>query len=219
MNEPQTPRWTRHARNAGKLETAILAEDAAPLLTFDDGPSDSTTEILDLLAEYQINAIFFVIGQRARQRPDLVQRTVADGHVVGNHTWDHVRLTGYSDADVIEKLRQTNDAIEEILGSPPTLFRGPWFGVDRRVLGLAQMLGLTHMWADVDTCDYSDLPQHDAEFVATAIRGAQAGQIVLLHDGNGDEMRREVNPPRPKTVEALRRALPSFADRWTPGSS
>ncbi len=186
----------------------------APILTFDDGPSDSTAEILDLLARHGVKAIFFVVGLRATQRRDLVERAAAEGHVVGNHTWDHVRLTGYSDADVIEKLRQTNDAIEEILGAPPTLFRGPWFGVDPRVLGLAEKLGLTHVWADVDACDYSDLPQHDAEFVANSILGAEAGQIVLLHDGNGDEMSREINPPRPKTVEALRQALPVFAARW-----
>ncbi len=186
----------------------------APLLTFDDGPSDATAEILDLLSAHRLKAIFYVIGLRATQRPELVARAAAEGHAIGNHTWDHIRLTGYSDADVTHKLRQTNDAIEAILGAPPNPFRGPWFGVDNRVLGLAQRLGLTHMWADVDTCDYSDLPQHDAEFVADAILGARAGQIVLLHDGNGDEMGQEVNPPRPKTVEALRRALPEFVDLW-----
>jgi peptidoglycan/xylan/chitin deacetylase (PgdA/CDA1 family) len=115
---------------------------------------------------------------------------------------------------VTEKLRQTNDAIEEILGAPPTLFRGPWFGVDQRVLALAKSLGLTHMWADVDTCDYSLEPIHDAHCVADAILRAEADQIVLLHDGNGDEMGAEINPLRPKTVEALQRALPEFAERW-----
>lgn len=186
----------------------------APLLTFDDGPSDSTSEILDLLAAHGVKAIFYVIGLRAKQRTDLVERAAADGHVIGNHTWDHVRLTGYADADVLEKLRQTNEAIETILGAPPKLFRGPWFGVDDRVLALALQLGLTHMWADVDTCDYSERPEHDAQFVADAIRTASAGQIVLLHDGIGDEMEQPVNPPRPKTVDALGLALPEFEARW-----
>jgi peptidoglycan/xylan/chitin deacetylase (PgdA/CDA1 family) len=68
-----------------------LLGDECPLLTFDDGPSESTGEILDLLAAYGINnAIFYVIGLRAAQRPDLVTRAAAEGHTVGNYTWDHV---------------------------------------------------------------------------------------------------------------------------------
>jgi peptidoglycan/xylan/chitin deacetylase (PgdA/CDA1 family) len=184
----------------------------APLLTFDDGPSESTGPILDLLGIHDLKAVFFVIGFRAKQRPDLVERAAADGHVVGNHTWDHVRLTGFCDEDVIVKLQQTNDAISAIIGTPPTLFRGPWLDVDSRVLGLASSLGLTHMDRDVDTSDYS--PHHDAQYISNAIRGATAGQIVLLHDGDGDERGGDTNPPRPKTVESLRRVLPEFARRW-----
>jgi peptidoglycan/xylan/chitin deacetylase (PgdA/CDA1 family) len=184
----------------------------APLLTFDDGPSESTAEILDLLAAYGIRAEFFVIGFRAVQRPDLVKRAGAD-HVVGNHTWDHVPLARLDNDDhVTEKLRQTNDAIEQILGAPPTLFRGPWLCVDDRVKRLAGDLGLTHVDVHVNTNDYDD--RYDADYVANAILGAQQGQIVLLHDGNGDERETPVNLPRPKTVEALRRALPEYAERW-----
>lgn len=198
----------------GQDSCAILCSVTAPLLTFDDGPSESTGEVLGLLAAHGVKAVFYVIGARADQRPELVARAASVGHVIGNHTWDHVRLTGYSDADVLEKLRQTNEVIEDILGAAPTLFRGPWFGVDERVLALATTLGLTHMWADVDTCDYSAEPEHDVRFVADRILSASDGQIVLLHDGNGDEMGLETNPPRPKTVEALRLALPEFAGRW-----
>ena len=183
-----------------------------PLLTFDDGPSESTDHVLDLLGQHGLSAIFFVIGLRASQRPDLVERAAAEGHTIGNHTWDHVDLTQLSDQDVTVKLRQTNDAIAEILGSPPTLFRAPWLQVDDRVLQLAATLGLTHMGCDVDTCDYS--PNHDADYVASAILGAEAGQIVLLHDGTGDERGGDKNPPRPKTVEALRQVSPEFAARW-----
>jgi len=113
---------------------------------------------------------------------------------------------------VIVKLQQANDAITAILGAPPTLFRGPWLKVDSRVLGLASALGPTRMGRDVDTCDYS--PRHDAQFIADAILGTTACQIVLLHDGTGDERGGDTNPPRPKTVESLRRALPEFALRW-----
>jgi len=183
-----------------------------PRLTFDDGPSESTEQVLDLLGEHGVRAVFFVIGLRASQRPDLVKQAAADGHTIGNHTWDHVDLTRLSDDQVTVKLQETNDAITEIVGSPPTLFRAPWLQVDDRVLQLAEALGLTHMGRDVDTCDYS--PNHGADYVASAILGAEAGQIVLLHDGTGDERGGDKNPPRPKTVEALRQVLPEFAARW-----
>jgi peptidoglycan/xylan/chitin deacetylase (PgdA/CDA1 family) len=186
----------------------------APRLTFDDGPSESTAEIVDLLCEYGVPATFFVIGFRAQQRPDLVKLAADGDHVVGNHTWDHVNLRGYSDDDVVHKLKQTNDVITEILGAPPTLFRAPWLQCDSRVLRLAGSLGLEHVSANVDTWDYSPKPEHDAEYVADAMLSAKAGDIILLHDGNGDERDAPMNPPRPKTVEALRRALPEFAERW-----
>jgi peptidoglycan/xylan/chitin deacetylase (PgdA/CDA1 family) len=195
-----------------------------PLLTFDDGPSESTAEILDLLRERGISATFFVIGFRAEQRPDLVERAAADGHVVGNHTWDHPRLadmlndaTDQADlerrADVVKlNLQQANDMIERILGAPPTLFRAPWLNVNNHVKQIAASLGLTHVDINIDTHDYDD--RYDADYVAAEILGAEAGQVVLLHDGTGDELGGDVNPPRPKTVEAVRRALPKFADRW-----
>ena len=197
---------------------------AAPLLTFDDGPSESTAEIFELLRDHRIRATFFVIGFRAEQRSDLVARAGAQGHVIGNHTWDHVALAdilngaaGEGDlerrVDVVKlKLQQANEVIAEILGASPTLFRGPWLNVDERVLEIAGTLGLTHMGVDVDTCDYD--PRYNADYVANAILAAEADQIVLLHDGTGDERGGSINPARPKTVEALRRALPEFANRW-----
>jgi peptidoglycan/xylan/chitin deacetylase (PgdA/CDA1 family) len=197
---------------------------SAPLLTFDDGPSESTVEILDLLHQYGIQATFFVIGLRAEQRPALVKRASDEGHVIGNHTWDHVALAdilrdaeGEGDlqrrAEVVRlKLEQASDVIARILGAPPTLFRGLWLNIDDRVLGIAEGIRLSHMGIDVDTCDYDE--RYDADYVANAILGAETDQIVLLHDGTGDERGGDVNPARPKTVDALRRALPEFANRW-----
>jgi peptidoglycan/xylan/chitin deacetylase (PgdA/CDA1 family) len=196
---------------------------SAPLLTFDDGPSESTAEILDLLRDYGIRATFFAIGFRAEQRVDLVKRAHDEGHIVGNHTWDHVALADIlNDAEdegdlerrvavVKLKLQQANDVIAKILGAPPTLFRGPWLNIDDRVLHIAEQLGLSHMGVNVDTCDHD--PRYDADYVANKILGAEADEIVLLHDGTGDERGGAINPPRPKTVDALQRALPAFADR------
>lgn len=196
-----------------------------PLLTFDDGPSESTAEILDLLKRYGIQTTFFVIGYRAEQRSDLVERAASEGHVIGNHSWDHVRLAQIlDDAEgeddlavrvgvVKQQLQRANDAIAKILGAPPTEFRAPWFSADDRVVRIANTLGLTNWGPDVvETNDYHE--DYDADYVARAILDAREGQVILLHDGNGDVYGGPTNPPRPKTVEALGLALPEYASRW-----
>jgi len=110
-------------------------------LTFGDGPSESTGQVLDLLADYGLHAHFFAVGLRAQERSDSVKRA-ADGHVIGNHTWDHAGLAAIpSDAYVIDKVARANDAIARILGAPPTLFRGPYGMVEARVERLAATLG------------------------------------------------------------------------------
>lgn len=180
-----------------------------PRLTFDDGPSESTGAILDLLAEHDMRAHFFMIGMRAQEHPDLIERAAAEGHVVGNHTWDHAALaTIPEDADVIDKLARTNHAIAMILGEPPTLFRAPYGSVDARVERLAATLGLTHMGWDVVTQDFS---APDVATIRTAILGAGRGEIVLMHDGNGDIPSGPNG--RPMTVEALAEALRALRER------
>jgi peptidoglycan-N-acetylglucosamine deacetylase len=179
-----------------------------PRLTFDDGPSESTGAILDLLAEYRVRAHFFVIGARAKEAPDLIARAAAEGHTIGNHTWDHAALAELPDDTVLTQLARTNHAIAAILGAAPTLFRGPYGSVDARIEQLASTLGLTHMAWDVVTQDFS---APDVATILSAILGAEADATVLLHDGNGAA----ASGPRgrPKTVEALRRALAILSAR------
>ena len=200
-------RWTESRHG-------ILVPVDGPVLTFDDGPSESTEEILDLLREYGLCAYFFVIGFRAEQRRELVARAAREGHTVGNHTWDHVRLTELPDDDVLVKLRQMDDIVTEITGSRPMLFRGPWLAVDGRILWLAHTLELTHMGIDVNTRDYS--PEHDADYVAEAILGATARQIVLLHDGTGDE-RGGPTTLLARNGRGAATGVTEFAARWSRG--
>jgi peptidoglycan/xylan/chitin deacetylase (PgdA/CDA1 family) len=176
-----------------------------PFLTFDDGPSDLTGPILGLLADYGLKACFFVVGNRVLDRPALVRRASAEGHSIGSHTWDHADLTSLpEEADVIDQLERGSEAIAAVLGVRPTLFRCPWLRVNDRVLAVAGGLGLTHVGADVDARDYD--PNHDVEAVVRSIVAASPGATVLLHDHDGDI--RHGPDARPKTVEAVARALP-----------
>jgi peptidoglycan/xylan/chitin deacetylase (PgdA/CDA1 family) len=175
-------------------------------LTFDDGPSAWTPLVLDLLREHEARATFFVIGARVRERPDGVKRIVAEGHELGSHTLTHPRLTEISEDEVRAEITGGLDAIGEVLGERPTLFRAPGFYADRRELAIVEELGLEAVFAHVDPQDWR--PERDSHTIFRCVlEGLEPGAIVDLHDGF---------PPPPTisrddctpTVEALDHLLP-----------
>jgi chitooligosaccharide deacetylase len=178
-------------------------------LTFDDGPSAWTPMVLDLLREHEARATFFVIGERVREHPDLVQRIVAEGHEVGSHTLTHPRLTEIPEDEVRREIQGGQDAVEEVLGNAPRLFRAPGFYAERRELAIVEELGLEAVFAQVDPRDWE--PGRDSHTIFTLVlRDLHEGAIVDLHDGF---------PPPPTisrddctpTVEALDHLLPCLA--------
>jgi peptidoglycan/xylan/chitin deacetylase (PgdA/CDA1 family) len=154
-------------------------------LTFDDGPHRTATpDILDTLADWGVEATFFVTGEMTAARPDIVRRASNEGHRIGNHSWSHPKLTTLDRAQVESQLRRTNDVIEQATGNAPSEWRPPYGATNHVVEAAAQDVGLSSMvlWT-VDPRDWADLP-------ATTIRdrvlqGVRPGSIVLLHDGTG----------------------------------
>lgn len=173
-------------------------------LTFDDGPSEWTDPILDLLAKHQAKATFFVVGQAIFERGASVMRAGYDGHEIGNHTYEHHRLTQLTDSQVRISLKATSGAIAMVTGRRPTLFRAPHFDVDDRVRAIGRELGLQHVGCDIDTGDWNAT---EDEIVARA-RTTRDGMIVDLHDGlpvdGGTGL-----PHRQNTVRAVARLLPT----------
>ena len=184
-------------------------------LTFDDGPSAWTPLVLDLLREHEVLATFFVIGERVRERPDDLRRIVAEGHELGSHTFTHPRLTEIGDGEVRAEITSGLDAIEEVLGERPGLFRAPGFHADERVLAIVAELGLEPVFADVDPQDWR--PGRDSHTIfRLVLDGLRADAIVDLHDGF---------PPPPTssrddctpTVEVLDHLLPCLrAESYEP---
>jgi peptidoglycan/xylan/chitin deacetylase (PgdA/CDA1 family) len=175
-------------------------------LTFDDGPSRWTPLVLDLLREYEARATFFVIGARVREHPDLVRRIVAEGHELGSHTVTHPRLTEIEEDEVRREIQGGQDAVEEVLGETPRLFRAPGFHADARELAIVEELGLEAVFAHVDPQDWR--PERDSHTIfGLVLKDLREGVIVDLHDGF---------PPPPTTsrsdctptVEALDHLLP-----------
>ena len=167
-------------------------------LTFDDGPHPIyTPQVLDVLARHGAMATFFVIGRQAEAYPRLVDRIVAEGHTVANHTWNHESLAGLPK----EAFDSTVGSTQSFLGSRGTpCLRPPSGTIDVFTQDWAAEHGLRlTLW----TVDPGDWRRPSAEAIADHIvERARAGAVVLLHDGGGD---------RSQTVEGLDMALERLA--------
>jgi len=168
------------------------------VLTFDDGPNPKVTpKILDTLKEHKVQgAVFFVTGANAQRYPDLLKRIVAEGHVLGNHTWSHPDLTKVSQATMLSELKKTDAAVDKVLGYdyPLKLVRPPYGATNKSVLGTLhdKYGGKSVVW-QVDSLDWrvqSDLRQGKKTTPLTdrVVSGVKAmdkkgnGGVILMHD-------------------------------------
>jgi peptidoglycan/xylan/chitin deacetylase (PgdA/CDA1 family) len=186
----------------------------APLvaLTFDDGPSPWTEPILEHLERHDAQATFFAIGEAIDARgADILRRIVAGGGEVGNHTFTHPRLTGLSDADVLDEMTRTTPLIEAASGVAPIYWRAPYLDRNDHLLELIGTLGLREIELSVVTADYAQSADATAEDVLGRI---QAGDIVALHDGrNRRDGPSDSLPTRENTVAAVATILDGLTMR------
>ena len=151
-------------------------------LTFDDGPHpEHTPRLLDRLRELGIVATFFVVGEHAARYPDLVRRIVAEGHVVGHHSFSHTEPRLTSARELTGEVRRTLDLLTRLLGEPPTLFRPPKGQLTARKLWCLWRAGQTVVVWNVDPKDYA-CQSADQVLAWFRSRPLQAGDLVLMHD-------------------------------------
>ena len=146
-------------------------------LTLDDGPSGLTDGILDALRDRHAAATFFMLGRNAQNRPDTVRRVSAEGHQIGNHTWNHPDLTTLSDERIAAELRSTADLLRSLSGQSVSTFRPPYGALNDRVLGVAGMPAI--LWS-VDTRDWAG--RSDDDLLAYSVGAPRVGTIMLMHD-------------------------------------
>ncbi len=153
-------------------------------LTFDDGPEPETTpKLLGLLEKWRITATFFVIGEKAARHRDIVQRIVAAGHGLGNHSYTHSEPHQTSTSHFLDEVRKTRDLLEEISNQPCTLVRPP-----KGMLSVGKQLGLWRermtvaLW-NTDPRDYQMRSQQQAMEWVGAYQ-PRCGDIILLHDNH-----------------------------------
>lgn len=168
---------------SAKVETAGHSAQAPELppriaLTFDDGPHPVNTEkLLDGLRERGVHATFFLIGQSCETYPEVVEAICRDGHVIGNHTYSHLRLTEWNAESYVEELQKTNEIIASITGDDPCYMRPPCGYMNRKVESAMDLIPV--LWT-VDPLDW-DTKNAD-NIVNRVLRDARDGQIILMHD-------------------------------------
>ena len=154
-------------------------------LTFDDGPNPPTTEsLLRALKDKGVHATWFVLGRRVQAHPGLAREIASGGHQLAVHSYDHVSLTGLSDAQIASQLDRTRDLISSVTGLPPTTyFRPPNGEFDNRVLRVAGEEGFRwNVFWDVSSRD--EKSPGIWTIVNETVRQTKNGSIILLHDLN-----------------------------------
>jgi peptidoglycan-N-acetylglucosamine deacetylase len=175
-------------------------------LTFDDGPSESTSALLDILERHKVPATFFMCGQNVRRCPAVAREVSDRGHQIGNHTDSHPHLDFKSPDFIYGEMARAQETIQKATGADPQWFRAPygvrWFGV-----GPAQKrLGLTGaMWTIIGR-DWRWPAGRVSELL---LERASNGAIVCLHDGRAVQTTPDIRP----TLEAVEYSIPRLQER------
>lgn len=157
-------------------------------LTFDDGPSDKITpKILDILKEEDVKATFFIVGKQAERRKYLIEREFNEGHTVGVHSYSHVYKDIYASADsLIADIDRCNALIEEITGSPASVYRFPGgsFGLSQNLITAVTDHGMRYIDWNASMRDAELINPTPADLLKAAVdTPANRDHIVMLaHD-------------------------------------
>jgi peptidoglycan-N-acetylglucosamine deacetylase len=172
-------------------------------LTFDDGPWYQTPQFVSLLARYGVVATFFQIGRQMAQYGEggaLDRRMLADGDMIGDHTWSHPDVAG-AGVFARDQIEDAADAIRTATGGfEPCLFRAPYGELSPALLTEARSMGFTTIQWNIDPRDWA-LPGV-GEIEDNVIDNARPGAIVEMHDGGGD--RSETLAALPDIIDTLR---------------
>ncbi|MBK5294759.1 MAG: polysaccharide deacetylase family protein [Acidobacteriia bacterium] len=196
--------WAVRGRSSAVFAPSVYrgATDRRSIaLTFDDGPSESTPELLRILAGHSARATFFQCGAHVVRLPEVARAVSEAGHEIGNHTHTHPHLWLRNAAFIAEEVGLAQEALERVHGTEPRLFRAPygvrWPGL-RNAQAQHRLLGV--MWTTI-ALDWK-LPA--GRIVSRLLRNRGSGAIFCLHDGR----RMQPQPDIESTVESVRRLLP-----------
>jgi len=166
----------------------IPVTDNSVALTIDDGPHPLvTTAMLDILRKHGVKATFFVVGEKVEECPELLRRMVDEGHEIGNHTYDHPRLSQVPEGEALAQIRACGLAVGKVCGQTMRLLRPPGGGIAPNVLRAATAANCSVVLWTHNTNDWLKLP---AEQIAeNGLRDVRPGSIILMHQGTMESAR------------------------------
>ena len=173
----------KYGQHAAVFLAEDLAESNSVVLTFDEGYENGyTASILDTLKEKKVQAVFFVTYDYVHRNPELVERMIAEGHTLGNHTWSHPSLPDKSVAEAEAEITRLHEYVRENFHYPMTLFRPPMGEFSERTLAVTKRLGYTSVFWSFAYRDYDVNNQPEPEQALTRIiEAAHPGAVYLIH--------------------------------------
>lgn len=166
------------------LFLSAVTDERVIALTFDDCPDINTPRLLDILADKGVRATFYVLGSNVKDHPDTVQRMVAEGHEVGNHSWSHPDFRELPDLVILNKeLHRTSQIVADLTGIYPKHMRPPYGAVRDSTIGFLGEAGWKIVNWSVDSFDW-DIKQNSAAEITSKVLGhSHPGAIILMHSG------------------------------------
>jgi len=153
-------------------------------LTFDDVPDPRfTPQVLRILSEHKVKATFFVVGSRAKKHPDLVARIVREGHVIGNHSYNHPQFHKLTMSEYMEQIIRTENILYGLTGYKPKLIRPPYGDITESQLRWAKREGYKIVNWNVDSLDWKGIGKETVK--KNIMASAGQGSIILQHAGGG----------------------------------
>jgi peptidoglycan/xylan/chitin deacetylase (PgdA/CDA1 family) len=199
LTRMHTPQLVGCVPTGAPFVNSIATKRKEIALTFDDGPWILTSQFLDVLERAHVVATFFEVGEYIPTYGEggaIERRMLADGDMIGDHTWSHADVSGAGPGAASQISRAAGEIRSVTHGFTPCLFRAPGGAVSAALISQARSLGFTTIQWNVDPRDWAR--PGTGSIYDTVVRNAHSGSIVLQHDGGG---------PREETLAALPREI------------
>lgn len=171
-----------------KAISKVKTQQKFVAITFDDGPTEFTNKVLSQLKKKEHKATFFCVGSNIEQHPEIFKNIIADGHLIGNHTYSHAKNTGFKKTpEIVEELNQTDELIKQYTGEKPHYFRPPFGVTNPSIMRAIRKTKHTVVGWNIRSLD--TVLEDEEKILHRIKRQVKPGSIILLHDTSEKSIR------------------------------